>query len=101
MSTAPKPSRAKHLAEAVAARPDVPHTFKLPDGRVVYAEVPGDRTTERGGETVLLPAATMAFLDRVQALAMKARRGPAAGAPGRPPRSVFHDPGAIRRFPGR
>ena len=52
------------------SRPDVPFTMKLPDGRTLFVEVPGRWTTpDRSGEVAFLPEA-MAFLDRVQALAM-------------------------------
>ncbi|MEW6250590.1 MAG: helix-turn-helix domain-containing protein [Planctomycetota bacterium] len=50
--------------------------MKLPDGRVLYVEIPGRWTaTDRGGETVLLPEA-VEFLDHLQALAMSALTRP-------------------------
>jgi hypothetical protein len=53
-------------------RPDFPFTMCLPDGRVLFVEVPGRWTTEdRDGSVALLPDAVR-FLDRLQALAMSA-----------------------------
>lgn len=52
------------------SRPDYPFTMKLPDGRMLFVEVPGRwTTTDRGGEIALLPEAVR-FLDRLQVLAM-------------------------------
>lgn len=68
--------RAAHLSN-----PDLPYTMKLPDGRVVYVEVPGRWVRQgRGGEAELLPDA-VDFLDRIRALAMKPAPAGGAGAP--------------------
>jgi DNA-binding transcriptional regulator YiaG len=67
-------------ASPALSRPDFPCTLKLPDGRMLYVEVPGRWvTTDRSGEPAFLPPAVK-FLDQVQALAMSAvSRPPSPG----------------------
>ena len=61
------------------ARPDLPYTMKLPDGRTLYLEVPGRWVrTDRGGSPAFMPAA-VEFLDRVRALAAKLDSPPSPG----------------------
>jgi DNA-binding transcriptional regulator YiaG len=49
---------------------DYPYTIKLPDGRMIYVEIPGRWVTkDRGGETAFLPPAVR-LLDRMKVLAM-------------------------------
>ncbi len=64
---------------AQLSKPDLPFTMKLPDGRVLYVEVPGRWVTEdRDGSPALLPGAVR-FLDRIQALAQRLDRPPSPG----------------------
>ncbi|MEK6675138.1 MAG: helix-turn-helix domain-containing protein [Planctomycetota bacterium] len=59
--------------------PDLPYTMKLPDGRVLYTEVPGRWVTaDRDGQAALLPDG-VAFLDKLRALAIKLDRPPTPG----------------------
>ncbi len=52
------------------SNPDYPFTMKLPDGRIIYVEVPGRWVTrDRSGKPAFLPPAVK-LLDRIQALAM-------------------------------
>jgi DNA-binding XRE family transcriptional regulator len=53
--------------------------MKLPDGRILYVEVPGRLTTpDRSGEVAFLPAGAR-FLDRVRAVAMQSVGSPSPG----------------------
>ena len=79
MSVQPKSRRRGRPPAAQLARPDLPFTMKLPDGRTLYVEVPGRWVTEdRDGSPALLPDAVQ-FLDRVQALAQRLDRPPSPG----------------------
>ncbi len=72
MSTATKPvkRRGEGPPSPRLGAPDYPFTMKLPDGRILYVEVPACWVTrERGGKTAFLPPA-IRLLDRIQALAM-------------------------------
>lgn len=56
--------------------PDYPYTMKLPDGRMIYIEIPGRYvSTDRSGETVFLPPAVR-LLDKVKVLAMSMQSRP-------------------------
>ena len=60
-------------------RTDLPFTMKLPDGRMLFVEVPGRWVTEdRDGSPALRPEAVR-FLDRIQALAQRLDRPPSPG----------------------
>lgn len=64
---------------AQLANPDLPYTMKLPDGRMLYVEVPGRWiTTDRDGSPAFLPGGVH-FLDRVRALALTLDRPPSPG----------------------
>lgn len=64
---------------AQLSNPDLPYTMKLPDGRIVYVEVPGRWVTkDRDGSPAFLPGAVR-FLDRVRALSMKLGSSPSPG----------------------
>lgn len=70
MATAMK-RRSRPAASAGAGVPaDYPYTIKLPDGRMIYVEIPGRWVTkDRGGETAFLPPAVR-LLDHIKVLAM-------------------------------
>ncbi len=64
----PRPAHLSH--------PDHPYTMKLPDGRILFVEVPGRWVIkDRSGETAFLPPAVR-LLDRLRALAMSALERP-------------------------
>lgn len=66
----------------VSRQADVPYAMRLPDGRTVYVEVPGQWVArDRGGETAFLPPAVR-LLDRVRALAMPLNSDRRAPSPG-------------------
>lgn len=67
-----QPKRRGRKPAAQLARPGLPYTMKLIDGRTVCVEVPGRWVTkDRSGEIAFLPEA-VAFLDRVRAVFMSA-----------------------------
>ncbi len=77
-TTPPRKRRGRPPA-AQLPNPDLPYTMKLPDGGVLYVEVPGRWVTkDRDGKPAFLPQAVK-FLDRVRALAVKVDRAPTPG----------------------
>ena len=65
------PSRETKRAPSRTPR-DVPFTMRLPDGRTLCVEVPGEFVTQdRGGELAFLPEGVR-FLDRVKVTVMSA-----------------------------
>ncbi len=62
-------SRGRLPAEQLS-RPSYPYAMRLPDGRTLFAEVPGRWVTaDRDGRPAFLPAGVR-FLDRLRALAL-------------------------------
>ena len=79
MTTKATKKRRGRPPAAQLSKPDLPFTMKLPDGRMLFVEVPGRWVTEdRDGSPALLPEAVR-FLDRVQALAQRLDRPPSPG----------------------
>ncbi|HSW46607.1 MAG TPA: helix-turn-helix domain-containing protein [Phycisphaerae bacterium] len=72
MNTTTKPARRRGgtTPNPQLGNPDYPFTMKLPDGRILFVEVPGRWVTrDRSGKPAFLPQAVK-LLDRIQALAM-------------------------------
>ena len=79
MTTKATKKRRGRPPAAQLSKPDLPFTMKLPDGRMLFVEVPGRWvTTDRDGSPALLPEAVR-FLDRIQALAQRLDRPPSPG----------------------
>src|SRR5690554_5439800 len=76
MATTMASKRGKRAVGESTSRPDYPYTMKLPDGRMIYVEIPGQWVTrDVSGETAFLPPAVR-LLDRLKVLAMSITRRP-------------------------
>lgn len=80
MAANPKSTRRGTRPNPALARPNFPHTMRLPDGRTLLVEVPGRWVTaDRDGTPAFLPDGVR-FLDRVRAAFLPvAGRAPSPG----------------------